>query len=198
MDLPDHGVLSLLAAVGLAAVHIFSQQLRILDGIPRNRLLSAGGGLAVAFVAVRLPSDETLNASASTPPPKLVKTPEERRAERGEVVAHVATVPCFPRLARKRCCGWDTNRRADRRKGLTNCPADTQPLSPINSSNCTLKIPAIVTRQTALLDDVLLLRLRSRRGNGGTAWSWSSRSSRGWSPHRRACRCAGLRHHMAL
>ena len=53
MDLPDHAVLSLLAAAGLAAVHILSQQLRILDGIPRSRLLSAAGGLAVAFVAIR-------------------------------------------------------------------------------------------------------------------------------------------------
>lgn len=32
MDLPDHATLSLLAAVGLAAVHIFSQQLRMLAG----------------------------------------------------------------------------------------------------------------------------------------------------------------------
>ena len=54
MDLPDHAVLSLLAAAGLATVHLLSQQLRILDGIPRSRLLSAAGGLAVAFVAIRL------------------------------------------------------------------------------------------------------------------------------------------------
>lgn len=54
-SLPDHLVLSLLAAGGLAAVHLFSQRRRILDGVPRNRLLSAAGGLAVAFVALRLP-----------------------------------------------------------------------------------------------------------------------------------------------
>lgn len=44
----------LLAAAGLAAVHVFSQKLRILDGIPRSRLLSIAGGMAVAFVVLRL------------------------------------------------------------------------------------------------------------------------------------------------
>lgn len=47
-------VLSLLAATGLAAVHVFSQRLRVLDGVPRNRLLSFVGGMAVAFVVLRL------------------------------------------------------------------------------------------------------------------------------------------------
>lgn len=44
----------LLFAVGLAAVHVFSQRLRILDGVPRSRLLSIAGGMAVAFVVLRL------------------------------------------------------------------------------------------------------------------------------------------------
>ena len=44
----------LFAAAGLAAVHVFSQKLRILDGIPRSRLLSVAGGIAVAFVVLRL------------------------------------------------------------------------------------------------------------------------------------------------
>lgn len=46
--------LSLLAAAGLAAVHVFSQQLRVLAGVPRSRLLSFVGGMAVAFVILRL------------------------------------------------------------------------------------------------------------------------------------------------
>lgn len=44
----------LLAALGLASVHLFSQKLRMLDGIPRNRFLSVAGGMAVAFVFLRL------------------------------------------------------------------------------------------------------------------------------------------------
>ena len=44
----------LLAAAGLAAVHVFSQRLRILDGVPRSRQLSIAGGMAVAFVILRL------------------------------------------------------------------------------------------------------------------------------------------------
>ena len=47
-------VLPLLAAFGLASVHLFSQQLRVLDGVPRSRFLSLAGGMAVAFVLVRL------------------------------------------------------------------------------------------------------------------------------------------------
>jgi phosphate/sulfate permease len=45
---------ALAAAALLAAVHVFSQKLRILDGVPRSRLLSAVGGMAVAFVILRL------------------------------------------------------------------------------------------------------------------------------------------------
>lgn len=44
----------LAAAAGLAAVHLMSQRLRVLGGIPRNRFLSIAGGMAVAFVFHRL------------------------------------------------------------------------------------------------------------------------------------------------
>ena len=47
-------VLPLLAALGLACVHLFSQQLRFLDGVPRSRFLPLAGGMAVAFVLLRL------------------------------------------------------------------------------------------------------------------------------------------------
>lgn len=50
---PEYGG-PLLAAFGLASVHLFSQKLRMLDGIPRNRFLSVAGGMAVAFVFLRL------------------------------------------------------------------------------------------------------------------------------------------------
>lgn len=46
--------ISLLAAFGLASVHLFSQQLRLLQGVPRRHLLSTVGGMAVAFVILRL------------------------------------------------------------------------------------------------------------------------------------------------
>ena len=38
----------------LAGVHVFSQRLRILKGVPRSRLLSIVGGMAVAFVVLQL------------------------------------------------------------------------------------------------------------------------------------------------
>ena len=47
-------IASLLAAASLAAVHVFSQQLRVLDGVPRSRLLSIASGMAVAIVLLRL------------------------------------------------------------------------------------------------------------------------------------------------
>lgn len=46
--------ISLLAAFGLASVHLFSQQLRLLQRVPRRLLLSTVGGMAVAFVILRL------------------------------------------------------------------------------------------------------------------------------------------------
>ena len=45
---------SFIAALGLAAVHLFSQTLRLLQGISRNQLISIVGGMAVAFVILRL------------------------------------------------------------------------------------------------------------------------------------------------
>ncbi len=41
---------SLLAAAGLAAVHVFSNALRVFEGVPRSRFLSLAGGMSVAFV----------------------------------------------------------------------------------------------------------------------------------------------------
>ena len=47
------------AALALAAVHVFSSRLRFLREVPRSRLLSAGGGISVAYVILRiLPSVE--------------------------------------------------------------------------------------------------------------------------------------------
>ena len=45
---------SLLATLSLAAVHIFGGKLRFLDVIPRSRVLSAAGGVSVAYVFVHL------------------------------------------------------------------------------------------------------------------------------------------------
>ncbi|GAB3833205.1 hypothetical protein [Pontibacter rugosus] len=44
----------LAAGAGLATVHIFSNYLRMLDGVPRSRFLSVAGGMSVAFVVLRL------------------------------------------------------------------------------------------------------------------------------------------------
>lgn len=62
-----------LAAAGLAAVHLFSQKLRVLDGVPRSRFLSIAGGMAVAFVILRLlpalgQGQETLAAAVQNHP----------------------------------------------------------------------------------------------------------------------------------
>ena len=43
-----------LAAVVLAAVHVFAGKLRFLEGIPRSRWLSLAGGISVAYVFARL------------------------------------------------------------------------------------------------------------------------------------------------
>lgn len=45
---------SLFMIIGLASVHLFSQNLRVLDGVPRSRFLSLAGGMAVSFVLLRL------------------------------------------------------------------------------------------------------------------------------------------------
>lgn len=44
----------LLAALLLISVHVFSGYLRFLDTLPRNRILSAGAGITVAFVVLQL------------------------------------------------------------------------------------------------------------------------------------------------
>ena len=46
--------LALVAAFGLAAVHLFSGGLSFLDGVPRSRWLSVAGGVSVAYVFVHL------------------------------------------------------------------------------------------------------------------------------------------------
>ena len=53
-----------LAAVGLAAVHLFAGRLRFLDVVPRSRLLSLAGGASVAYVFVHaLPELERVGAT---------------------------------------------------------------------------------------------------------------------------------------
>ena len=47
-------LVSLLAALGLAVVHLFSGRLRFLEGTPRNIWLSIAGGVSVAYVFVHL------------------------------------------------------------------------------------------------------------------------------------------------
>lgn len=47
-------VYALIAALGLAAVHLFSNKLRILGAVPRHPLLSVASGTAVAFVIMQL------------------------------------------------------------------------------------------------------------------------------------------------
>lgn len=49
---PSPRVAAALAAVALAAVHLFAGRLRALDVVPRSRLLSAAGGASVAYVFV--------------------------------------------------------------------------------------------------------------------------------------------------
>lgn len=45
---------TLIAASGLALIHLLSGKLRFLDAIPRNRWLSIAGGVAVAYAVVHL------------------------------------------------------------------------------------------------------------------------------------------------
>ena len=67
----------LLAAAALAAVHVLSQRLRVLDGVPRSRMLSIAGGMAVAFVILRLlpalaEGQDTLEGEVRTTPLELL------------------------------------------------------------------------------------------------------------------------------
>jgi hypothetical protein len=50
----DETILALVAAIALAAVHVFSGKLRFLAVIPRSRWLSFAGGISVAYVFVHL------------------------------------------------------------------------------------------------------------------------------------------------
>ena len=52
--MPVVTVVSLLAVVGLAVVHLFSSKLRFLDVTPRSIWLSIAGGISVAYVFVHL------------------------------------------------------------------------------------------------------------------------------------------------
>lgn len=45
---------SLLAAIGLALIHLIAGKLRFLEGTPRSRWLSIAGGVSVAYVFLRL------------------------------------------------------------------------------------------------------------------------------------------------
>lgn len=47
-------LVSMLAALGLAVVHLFSGRLHFLEGTPRNTWLSVAGGVSVAYVFVHL------------------------------------------------------------------------------------------------------------------------------------------------
>ncbi|RSD27327.1 hypothetical protein [Mesobacillus subterraneus] len=46
--------ISLLLALGFIAIHLFSRYLPFLDNVPRSRLLSAAGGISVAYVFIHL------------------------------------------------------------------------------------------------------------------------------------------------
>lgn len=50
----EAGLLPLIAAVCMAALHLFAGRLRFLDGLPRSRWLSIAGGISVAYVVVHL------------------------------------------------------------------------------------------------------------------------------------------------
>jgi len=50
----DDQIAALLAALALAAVHLFAPRLRSLTLVPRSRWLSAAGGVSVAYVFVHL------------------------------------------------------------------------------------------------------------------------------------------------
>ena len=50
----EHALFALVAALVLAAVHLFSARLRFLDGVPRSAWLSAFAGISVAYVFIHL------------------------------------------------------------------------------------------------------------------------------------------------
>ncbi|MBE9128384.1 MULTISPECIES: hypothetical protein [unclassified Coleofasciculus] len=67
----DSTLISLLLAVGLAAVHLFANRLLFLDTIPRSRWLSIAGGASVAYVFIHifpeLSSGQTVIEQANHP-----------------------------------------------------------------------------------------------------------------------------------
>jgi hypothetical protein len=67
---------TLLAALGLALVHVFAGKMRFLAGIPRSRWLSAAGGVSVAYVFLHLL-------------PELAEAQEEFRGASGPVLGFV-------------------------------------------------------------------------------------------------------------
>jgi zinc transporter ZupT len=52
--MPEQSIAALVAAVGLAAIHLFAGKLVFLEGVPRSRWLSVAGGISVAYVFVHL------------------------------------------------------------------------------------------------------------------------------------------------
>lgn len=54
---PTLPLLSLIFAVGLAVIHLYSGKLQFLDQIPRSRWLSMAGGVSVAYVFIHLLPD---------------------------------------------------------------------------------------------------------------------------------------------
>ena len=53
-SIPSHTFLALLFCLLLAVVHLLAGKLRFLEGVPRSRWLSLGGGISVAYVFVHL------------------------------------------------------------------------------------------------------------------------------------------------
>ena len=50
----EQQIAALVAAIALACVHVLGGKLRCLAGVPRSRLLSAFGGVSVAYVFVHV------------------------------------------------------------------------------------------------------------------------------------------------
>jgi len=71
-------VAQLLAATAFAAVHLFSPRLAFLDKVPRSRLLSAAGGVSLAYVFVHLlPELAERQATAVTGAARLLRAETE-------------------------------------------------------------------------------------------------------------------------
>ncbi|GBF04631.1 hypothetical protein DAERI_020228 [Deinococcus aerius] len=83
---------SLLLGSGFAAIHLLSPALRVPDGVPRNRLLSAAGGLAVAFIFLRILPEfgDSQQVFGATPRGTLLGLPGHHVS----VIAFVSLVLC--------------------------------------------------------------------------------------------------------